>query len=75
MTEVEVIHVFYYYPQITGSCDDYEVGDTEFTFKLSVNELSDNTIGYYSASFTNEGGTVSVGPARVTGRGKIVKSE
>ena len=57
-------------PQITDGCDDYTLGDTQFTFQLSVDVLNDDTIGFYSVSFTNAGGSTAVEETLVTPFGK-----
>ena len=55
-------------PQITEGCDGYKLGDTQFTFQLSVDVL--NATGFYSVSFTNAGGSTAVEETFVTPFGK-----
>ena len=57
-------------PQITDGCDGYKLGDTQFTFQLSVDVLNDDTTGFYSVSFTNAGGSTAVEETFVTPFGK-----
>ena len=57
-------------PQITEGCDGYKLGDTQFTFQLSVDVLNDDTTGFYSVSFTNAGGSTAVEETFVTPFGK-----
>ena len=58
------------HPQITDGCAGHVPGDTQFTFKLTVNTLNDDTQGFYRVSFSNVGGSVDEPASRVTGRGK-----
>ena len=57
-------------PQIKDGCNGYTLGDTQFTFQLSVDVLNDDTTGFYSVSFTNAGGSTAVEETFVTPFGK-----
>ena len=58
-------------PQITDGCDGYKLGDTQFTFQLSVDDIEgDGSTGFYSVSFTNAGGSTAVEETFVTPFGK-----
>ena len=58
-------------PQITDSCKDYTLGDTQFTFQLRVDDIEgDDSTGFYSVSFTNTGGSTAVEETFVTPFGK-----
>ena len=57
--------------QITDGCEGYVLGDTEFSFQLTVMVLNENTTGFYRASATNAAGTAEVERTFVTGRGEI----
>ena len=57
--------------QITDGCDGYTLGDTQFTFQLSVDDIEDDdSTGFYSVSFTNAGGSTEVEETFVTPFGK-----
>ena len=58
--------------QITDGCEGYVLGDTEFTFTLSVDEFNETTLGEYAVTFTNPGGSASVPDTRVTDRGTVI---
>ena len=57
--------------QISDGCEGYTLGDTEFSFQLTVEVFNENTTGFYSASVTNPGGTAEVDRTFVTGEGEL----
>ena len=61
----------YMYIQISDGCEGYTLGDTEFSFKLTVEVFNENTTGFYRASVTNPGGTAEVDRTFVTGEGEL----
>ena len=61
----------YMYIQISDGCEGYTLGDTEFSFQLTVVVFNENTTGFYSASVTNPGGTAEVDRTFVTGEGEL----